>query len=97
MPAKLEKDMGLWLRYQTPLTVAMESVALTGHAAPPQRDMGGSQDRRSGPASELVCDVALVRDLSRYQPTYRWVGSSPTIVEHLSSVRRSWLCVSTPL
>jgi 2-dehydropantoate 2-reductase len=30
MPAKLEKDMGRWLRYQTPLTVAMESVALTG-------------------------------------------------------------------
>ena len=30
MPAKLEQDMGRWLRYQTPLTVAMESVALTG-------------------------------------------------------------------
>ena len=30
MPAKLEKDMGRWLRYQTPLTIAMESVALTG-------------------------------------------------------------------
>ena len=30
MPAELEKDMGRWLRYQTPLTVAMESVALTG-------------------------------------------------------------------
>jgi 2-dehydropantoate 2-reductase len=30
MPAKLEKDMGRWLRYQTPLTIAMESVALAG-------------------------------------------------------------------
>ncbi len=30
MPAQLEQDMGRWLRYQTPLTIAMESVALTG-------------------------------------------------------------------
>jgi 2-dehydropantoate 2-reductase len=30
MPAKLQEDMGRWLRYQTPLTIAMESVALTG-------------------------------------------------------------------
>jgi 2-dehydropantoate 2-reductase len=30
MPATLEKDMGRWLRYQTPLTIAMESVALSG-------------------------------------------------------------------
>lgn len=30
MPSKLEPDMGRWLRSQTPLTIAMESVAITG-------------------------------------------------------------------
>jgi 2-dehydropantoate 2-reductase len=30
MPSKLEKDMARWLRSQTPLTIAMESVAGTG-------------------------------------------------------------------
>jgi hypothetical protein len=30
MPSKLEADMGRWLRSQTPLTIAMESVAITG-------------------------------------------------------------------
>jgi 2-dehydropantoate 2-reductase len=30
MPSRLEKDMGRWLRSQTPLTIAMESVAVAG-------------------------------------------------------------------
>jgi 2-dehydropantoate 2-reductase len=30
MPSRLEPDMGRWLRSQTPLTIAMESVAIAG-------------------------------------------------------------------
>ena len=59
MPAKLEPDMPRWLRSQTPLTIAMESVAGTGM----QHKRGATWAEAKVGAKGLRAGFSILRDL----------------------------------
>jgi 2-dehydropantoate 2-reductase len=59
MPSKLEADMGRWLRSQTPLTIAMESVAITGM----QHTRGASWAEAKVGAQGLRAGFSILREL----------------------------------
>jgi 2-dehydropantoate 2-reductase len=75
MPAKLEKDMGRWLRYQTPLTVAMESVALTGM----QHRRGATWAEAKTGARGLRAGFAIFREAGEtpYPASKKRLGGAP--------------------
>ncbi|WP_157887521.1 ketopantoate reductase family protein [Frondihabitans sp. PAMC 28766] len=58
MPARLEEHMGRWLRYQAPLTVAMESVAVTGMTHP----RGATWSEAAAGARGLRAGYAIYRE-----------------------------------
>jgi 2-dehydropantoate 2-reductase len=59
MPSKLEPDMGRWLRSQTPLTIAMESVAITGM----QHTRGANWAEAKVGAHGLRAGFSILREL----------------------------------
>ncbi len=58
-PSKLEPDMGRWLRSQTPLTIAMESVAITGM----QHTRGATWAEAKVGAHGLRAGFSILREL----------------------------------
>jgi 2-dehydropantoate 2-reductase len=58
MPCKLETDMGRWLRSQTPLTIAMESVAITGM----QNKRGATRAEARAGARGLRAGFSILRE-----------------------------------
>jgi 2-dehydropantoate 2-reductase len=59
MPSTLEKDMGRWLRSQTPLTIAMESVAIAGM----QHKRGATWAEANTGARGLRAGFSILREL----------------------------------
>jgi 2-dehydropantoate 2-reductase len=59
MPSRLEQDMGRWLRSQTPLTIAMESVAVAGM----RHKRGATWAEARAGAKGLRAGFSILRDL----------------------------------
>jgi 2-dehydropantoate 2-reductase len=78
MPSRLEKDMARWLRSQTPLTIAMESVAGTGM----QHQRGATWAEAKVGAKGLRAGFAIIRGLGEtpYPANKNQISRAPRFV-----------------
>jgi 2-dehydropantoate 2-reductase len=78
MPSRLEQDMGRWLRSQTPLTIAMESVAGTGM----QHNRGATWAEAQAGAKGLRAGFSILRALGEtpYPGSKNQISRAPRFV-----------------
>jgi 2-dehydropantoate 2-reductase len=75
MPSRLEQDMGRWLRSQTPLTIAMEGVAIAGM----RHRRGATRAEANSGARALHAGFSILRDLgeSPYPGSKHQISRAP--------------------
>jgi 2-dehydropantoate 2-reductase len=78
MPSKLEPDMGRWLRSQTPLTIAMEGVAVAGM----RHKRGATWAEAKTGARGLRAGFSILRDLGEtpYPASKNQLSRAPQVL-----------------
>jgi 2-dehydropantoate 2-reductase len=78
MPSRLEGDMGRWLRSQTPLTIAMESVAVAGM----RHKRGATWAEARAGANGLRAGFSILRDLGEipYPGSKNQISRAPRLL-----------------
>ena len=78
MPSALEEDMGRWLRSQTPLTIAMEGVAIAGM----QHKRGATWAEAKTGARALRAGFSILRELGEtpYPRSKNQISRAPRLL-----------------